>query len=91
VHWGHPARRKRDEGDPVAAITLGLQEFEAAIDRFAGGGARYHAIAEEGVAIRDIAEAIGRRLNPPVVAKSPEAAAGLHWLAHFAAVDALGL
>ncbi len=40
--------------------------------------ARYHAVAEEGVPLREIAEVIGRRLNVPVVAKSPEEA-----LAHF--------
>jgi nucleoside-diphosphate-sugar epimerase len=39
------------------------------------GGARYHAVAEEGVALREIAEVIGRRLNVPVVAKSREEAA----------------
>jgi nucleoside-diphosphate-sugar epimerase len=38
-------------------------------------GARYHAVAEEGVALRDIAEAIGRGLKVPVVSKSPEEAA----------------
>jgi nucleoside-diphosphate-sugar epimerase len=52
-------------------------------------GARYHAIAEEGVTVRDIAEAIGRRLNVPVVSKSPEEAAShFGWLANFAAMDA---
>jgi nucleoside-diphosphate-sugar epimerase len=51
-------------------------------------GARYHAIAEEGVPLRDIAAAIGRGLNVPVVAKSPEEA-GEHfsWLAMFAGAD----
>ena len=39
-------------------------------------GARYHAVAEEGLPIRDIAEAIGRGLKVPVVAKSAEEAAG---------------
>jgi nucleoside-diphosphate-sugar epimerase len=37
-------------------------------------GARYHAIAEEGVPLRQIAEVIGRRLNLPIVSKSPEEA-----------------
>ncbi len=38
-------------------------------------GARYHAVAEEGVPLREIAEAIGRGLTVPVVAKSHEEAA----------------
>jgi nucleoside-diphosphate-sugar epimerase len=51
-------------------------------------GARYHAVAEEGVRVRDIAEVIGRRLNIPVVAKSAEeAAAHFGWLGVFAALD----
>lgn len=51
-------------------------------------GARYHAVDEEGVALRDIAEVIGQHLNVPVVSKSPEEAADhFGWLAHFAAFD----
>jgi nucleoside-diphosphate-sugar epimerase len=51
-------------------------------------GARYHAIAEEGVALREIAEAIGRGLKVPVVAKSPEeAAAHFGWLGLFVGLD----
>jgi nucleoside-diphosphate-sugar epimerase len=41
----------------------------------APAGARYHAVAEEGVALRDIAEAIGRGLKLPVVSKSGDDAA----------------
>ncbi len=37
-------------------------------------GAKYHAVGEEGVAMRDIAEVIGRGLKVPVVSLSPEAA-----------------
>jgi nucleoside-diphosphate-sugar epimerase len=44
-------------------------------------GARYHAVAEEGVPVRDIAKAIGRGLKVPVVPKSPEEAA-----AHFGGI-----
>jgi nucleoside-diphosphate-sugar epimerase len=51
-------------------------------------GARYHAVAEEGVPFREIAQAIGRRVNVPVVSKSPEEAAEhFGWLAHFATMD----
>ncbi|MBD5657376.1 MAG: SDR family oxidoreductase [Candidatus Eremiobacteraeota bacterium] len=39
------------------------------------GGARYNAVAEEGVPVRAIAEAIGRGLHIPVVAKVPAEAA----------------
>ncbi|MBV8356654.1 MAG: SDR family oxidoreductase [Deltaproteobacteria bacterium] len=50
--------------------------------------ARYHAVAEEGVRLRDIAEVIGRRLNVPIVGKSPaEAADHFGWLALFAGLD----
>lgn len=51
-------------------------------------GARYHGVAEEGVPFRDIAAVIGRRLNVPVVSKSPEEAPGhFGWFAQFAAID----
>ena len=51
-------------------------------------GARYHAVAEEGVPAREIAEVIGRGLKIPVVAMSPEEAAGhFGWLGFFAGMD----
>jgi nucleoside-diphosphate-sugar epimerase len=48
----------------------------------------YHAIAEEGVPFKVIAEVIGRRLGLPVVSKSTEEAEQhFGWFARFAAVD----
>ena len=37
-------------------------------------GARYHAVAEEGVALKDIATVIGQGLNVPVISIAPEQA-----------------
>lgn len=52
------------------------------------GGARYHGVADEGVPAREIAEIIGRRLNVPVVSKTPaEAAEHFGWIGQFFALD----
>jgi nucleoside-diphosphate-sugar epimerase len=48
--------------------------YRLALEKGSAGG-RYHAVAEEGVPLREIAEAIGRGLKVPVVAKTPEQAA----------------
>ena len=54
----------------------------------APAGSTLHAIADEGVPIRDIAEVIGRHLDLPAVSVAPEDA-GEHfsWLGGFLAID----
>jgi nucleoside-diphosphate-sugar epimerase len=54
----------------------------------ASAGSTLHAVAEEGVPIRAIAEVIGRHLGIPVVAIAPEDA-GKHfgWIGGFLAID----
>jgi nucleoside-diphosphate-sugar epimerase len=54
----------------------------------AAAGARYHAVADEGVPFKEIAAVIGRRLNIPVVSMTSEQAADhFGWFAHFAGTD----
>jgi nucleoside-diphosphate-sugar epimerase len=54
----------------------------------APAGSRLHAVAEEGVLLRDIASAIGRQLKTPVVSiSSAQAGAHFGWLANFVAMD----
>jgi nucleoside-diphosphate-sugar epimerase len=66
--------------DVAHLYRLALEKHEA--------GAKYHAVAEEGVPMRDVAETIGRGLRVPVVSLSPEkAAAHFGWLAMFAGSD----
>jgi nucleoside-diphosphate-sugar epimerase len=66
--------------DVARLYRLALQRQEA--------GSRYHAVAEEGVPVRTIAEVIGRGLKTPVIAMSKdEAAAHFGWLAMFAGLD----
>jgi nucleoside-diphosphate-sugar epimerase len=55
----------------------------------APAGSTLHGVADEGVAIRDIAEVIGKHLEVPVVSIAPEDAAGhFTWLADFLSFDA---
>jgi nucleoside-diphosphate-sugar epimerase len=62
--------------------------YRLALERSAEPG-HFHAAAEEGVPFKEIAEVIGRRLDIPVVSKSPEEAAGhFGWFAMFAGMDA---
>ncbi|HEX3366416.1 SDR family oxidoreductase [Phenylobacterium sp.] len=52
-------------------------------------GARYHAVGESGVSMRDVAEAVGKRLNLPVASITlEEAPAHFGFLAMFANRDA---
>ena len=51
-------------------------------------GARYHAVGEEGVSSREIAEALGRGLGLPAVSIAPEdAAAHFGWMGMFVGMD----
>jgi nucleoside-diphosphate-sugar epimerase len=72
---------------PAAYVADVARLYRLAIEK-AEPNAKYHAVAEEGVPIRDIAEAIGRRLKLPVKSIAPEEAQTYFgWLAMFAPLD----
>jgi nucleoside-diphosphate-sugar epimerase len=59
---------------PAVHVRDAAEAFRLTLER-GKPQARYHAIAEEGVAVRDIAAVIARKLGVPLVAQSPEEAA----------------
>jgi len=72
---------------PAAHVLDVARLYRLAIER-AEPNAKYHAAAEEGVPMRDIAQALGRRLDLPVRSIAPEEAqAYFGWLALFAGLD----
>ena len=62
--------------------------YRLVVEKTGPGLTTYHAVQEEGVPLRDIAEAIGKGLNVPAVSISPQKAAE-HFgrFAHFATLD----
>ena len=66
--------------DAARVVRLGIERAPA--------GSVLHAVGEEGVAIGDVAQAIGRGLDLPVASIAPEQAADqFGFLAHFLALD----
>jgi nucleoside-diphosphate-sugar epimerase len=66
--------------DTARLYRLALEKVDA--------GDRFHAVAEEGVPVREIAEIIGRGLNVSVVSITPEEATKhFGWLAAFVGMD----
>jgi nucleoside-diphosphate-sugar epimerase len=72
---------------PAAHISDVARLYRLALEK-REPGARYHAVDEEGVSARDIAEALGRGLKIPVVSLSAEEApTHFGWLAMFIGMD----
>jgi len=56
---------------PAAHVSDVARLYRLAVEQGAAG-ARYHAVAEEGVPLKDIATAVGNGLNVPVISIAPE-------------------
>ena len=73
---------------PAAHVSDVARLYRLALEK-AEPGACHHAVAEEGVAMRDIAQTVGRRLGLPVASITPEEApAHFGVMAMFATLDA---
>ena len=72
---------------PAAHVVDVAKLYALVLDRGVKG-ARYHAVAEEGVAVREIAAVVARGLDLPLASLSAEEApAHFGWLAMFAGLD----
>jgi nucleoside-diphosphate-sugar epimerase len=71
----------------AAHVTDVARVYKLAVER-GEPGARYHAVGEDGVAMRDICNTLGRVLQLPVASiPASEAAEFFGWMAMFASVD----
>jgi nucleoside-diphosphate-sugar epimerase len=72
--------REKGVSDAARLVALGLAKAPA--------GARLHAVAEEGIPTRDIAEAIGRAFGLPVASITPDDVQGhFGWIGTFFGMD----
>jgi nucleoside-diphosphate-sugar epimerase len=72
---------------PAVHVSDTARVFRRALES-GKAGARYHAVAEEGVTLREIAEVIGAGLRLPVESITPEQAPDYYgWLAQLATLD----
>jgi nucleoside-diphosphate-sugar epimerase len=72
---------------PAVPRFAAAELYRLVLEEGAAGGV-YNAIAEEGVRLKEIAEAVGERISVPVVSKTAaEAAEHFGWLAGFAGSD----
>jgi nucleoside-diphosphate-sugar epimerase len=72
---------------PAVHVSDAVRLFRLALEK-AQASARYHVVAETGVALRDIAEVIGAGLKMPVESiTSKEAKRYFRWVAHLATID----
>jgi nucleoside-diphosphate-sugar epimerase len=72
---------------PAVHVSDAARLFRLALEK-GQAGARYHAVAEEGIPLHDIAEVIAAGLKVPVGSITPDEAAGYFgWLAKLAQID----
>jgi nucleoside-diphosphate-sugar epimerase len=73
---------------PAVHVSNAAHLYRLALEKNAEPGTRYHAVGEEGVQLRTIAEAISRRTGVPAKSIAPhEADAHFGWFARFAQTD----
>ena len=73
---------------PAVHVSDVARLFRLVLENEARQGARYHAVAEEGVPLREIAEVIGAGMRLPVESITPEEVPDYYgWLAQLAALD----
>jgi nucleoside-diphosphate-sugar epimerase len=72
---------------PAAPVADVARLYRLALEK-GRAGAKYHAVAEEGVTMKAICEVLGEGMKLPVVSiTAEEAPAHFGWMAHFAAAD----